>query len=357
MTMAAAAAAAAEAWHLPQPDEFAEFFGDFFGDILFGGGGGRTAAAGLPYTFEDLSELAERVGGGGGGASEAQIAELPTRVVGLPTTAPATAPAAEGGAARGTVPPSAPRPPPAAAASAAPAAASTLRAAARNLRSCRSSRREEAAAASAAAAAEVRPRGGGASAPAAPVCRPTPSLPLQYPTVSRAPSPFFSSVPPRAAAQEARPWDPLLDSLSGLPNECRRPLPIVSLFCLAAWALSQLEQQLCHRRHHRGSPPHGADLPLAAVSALLAANAGGGAACAADAPTAGRGGPPVPRGTPGGARRLPRAGDGTRRYGRPSRCARARRVWRGDGRPAGDGARPRWATGRSLQKERTTLFI
>ncbi|GAB0494578.1 hypothetical protein MMPV_005872 [Pyropia vietnamensis] len=136
----------------------AAFLGDFFRGGGGGGGGAAAVAAGMPHTFESLTELAER----------AQIAELPTRVVGAPpTTASPTATAGgNGGAVRGAAAAQPARPLPTAAS--APTPASPFRTAARSLRSRRSSRREEAAAASAAAAAEVRPGGSAAPPPPAP---------------------------------------------------------------------------------------------------------------------------------------------------------------------------------------------
>jgi len=166
---------------LGEPDELADFFGDFFmtgprrrgaGDAGGGGGlfldgaaaelgallAGERVGLGRPGgglgTFEGLSDLADRLGGGGGGASEAQIAQLPTRVVGAPSAAPAAAARTSSSAA--------------AAAAAAPAAdvpvSSAIRSAARSFRSGsrRSSRREEVAAAPAAAA--PRPAGSAAVA-------------------------------------------------------------------------------------------------------------------------------------------------------------------------------------------------
>jgi len=164
-----------------EPDELADFFGDFFmagprrrgaGDAGGGGGlffdgaaaelgallAGERAGLGRPGggmgTFEGLSDLADRLGGGGGGASEAQIAQLPTRVVGAPSAAPAVAtPASSSAAFEAAAPPAADVP-----------VSSAIRSAGRSFRSGsrRSSRREEVAAASAAAA--PRPAGSAAVA-------------------------------------------------------------------------------------------------------------------------------------------------------------------------------------------------
>lgn len=142
---------------------------------LFGAGGGLGDAMG---TFEQLTELAERLGGGARGASEETIAALPTRTVGTaPSGGEAPAEASPSPAATAPAPAPSAVPPPqgadgqprmsaagAAAAARAAAAAATAAAAQRPPSS------------SAADAAEAPPPG--SAAPGGPVPS-APSLPPQ----------------------------------------------------------------------------------------------------------------------------------------------------------------------------------